>query len=265
MSSTQPESTPALRHESGFGAFLAKTILGAGGLLQSFSDSGRMLGPWCDVLVNRFIVEAIASTYPAHGYVSEEGGSEDKGWENLTWIIDPIDGSENFYRGILSYSISISLVRCDDVLIGAVYEPYLRRLFYGEKGKGATLNGRPIHVSATSNLSEAVIAVSRCSSFLSNPFGDALVFQRLVEGLNVRISASTALDMCCVAIGALDGRVMANTRQWDNSAATLLVREAGGMVTDWEGRFPAREDRKLLATNGNCHTVLLDYLGSAGR
>lgn len=265
MPPTLQENGQALPNDHGYGVFLEKTIRGAGSLLRSVLDSGNMVGSWCDVMMSRFIIKAIADRYPEHGYITEEEGSVDKGRDAFTWIIDPIDGSENFYRGILSYSVSISLMRRGQVLIGAVYEPYVDRLFYGENGKGAVLNGQAIHVSETSSICEAVVAISRHKSFLCSKSNQSLVFQRLVEGLNVRISASTALDMCYVAMGAIEGRVMANTRIWDNSAATLIVREAGGMVTDWKGQLPKHEARALLASNGLCHFELLNFLGSVSK
>jgi myo-inositol-1(or 4)-monophosphatase len=103
-----------------------------------------------------------------------------------------------------------------------------------------------------------VVAVSRYTSFARH--GGGALFADLLQAMDVRISSSTALDMCHVAAGAIEGRIMANTRAWDNSAATLLVREAGGMVTDWAGGPAVRSSTKLVASNGACHDAILEHL-----
>jgi myo-inositol-1(or 4)-monophosphatase len=158
----------------------------------------------------------------------------------------------------------VSLTCDDDILLGAVFEPYSDRLFFAAKGEGATMNGRPIHVSGRSELQDAVVALSRHTSFLRQGEAAGRAFHDLLDAVEVRITSSTALDMCCVANGSIEGRVMANTRVWDNSAATLLVREAGGMVTDWDGGAALPSSRKLVASNGLCHQAILALLRNGG-
>lgn len=246
-------------------AFLKDTITSAGHLLLSISESSCDLGPWCDAEINRHIEEIILRQFPEHCIVTEELGNSNDETSEVVWIVDPIDGSANFYRGLRPYSISICLRVRGELLLGAVYEPYTNRLFIGEKGKGAELNGDRIRVSTAVETEDIIIALSRYSSFLQASPGYHTKFLRLARSFDVRISASTALDMCNVACGSLDARVLADTRLWDNAAAALIVRESGGTVTDWAGGFPAADATQLLASNGHTHAILIDFLARSGQ
>jgi myo-inositol-1(or 4)-monophosphatase len=147
-----------------------------------------------------------------------------------------------------------------EIQLGTVYEPYVDRLFFGKKGNGATLNGLPIQVSTISDTKKAIVAISRYKTFTHNDICNQQIFQHLMTKLDTRISASTALDMCNVASGVIEGRIMANTRMWDNSAATLLIQEAGGIVTCWDGGSTKLSSDKLVASNGLCHDAIIKLL-----
>lgn len=241
-------------------AFLKGTITSAGDFLLSISESNRDLGPWCDTAINRHIEEIVLRQFPEHCIVTEELGDSNLETSEFAWIVDPIDGSMNFYRGLRPYSISICLRIRGELLLGAVYEPYANRLFIGEKGKGAELNGDRIRVSTLEETEDIIVALSRCSTFLQATPGYHTTFLRLARTFDIRISASTALDMCNVACGSLDARVLADTRLWDNAAAALIVCESGGKVTDWSGGIPEAGTTQLLASNGHTHAMLLECL-----
>lgn len=250
--------------EHGIDEFLRETIISAGVLLRSLGPDAHSNAETreADQQMSHFILETISERYPQHHHVSEEARGREIEASALTWIIDPIDGSDNFYRGIPCYSISISLVRGNDILLGAVYESYLDRLFFASRGGGATVNGKSLRVSTIADTRRAVVAISKASSFARTAEGPS-AFCRIAGAVEIRISSSTALDMCHVASGALEGRVLADTRVWDNSAAALIVREAGGVVTDWDGNAPSLTSRRLLASNGFCHDALLSLLRSS--
>lgn len=214
----------------------------------------------CDRMINKFIIENIREQFPSHNVISEQGPSDPLRESGFTWVIDPIDGSDNCERGILAYSISISLFHDNEIVLGSVFEPYVDRLFVAVKGLGATLNGRRLQVSPIANLDAAFVATSTYNSFVTTLPNGRSCFQRVVESANVRISASTALDMCYVASGGFEARIMADTKIWDNSAASLLVQEAGGRVTDWEGKERNYESPQLIASNGLCHDKILELL-----
>jgi myo-inositol-1(or 4)-monophosphatase len=245
--------------------YLRQVITRSGSLLQQLSSEVTLpttkLQPRAyDLIVNDFIINSIREQYPSHDFISEEGPAGHLGGSGFTWVIDPIDGSDNFMRGIHAYTISISLFQASEIILGSVFEPYLNRLFMAVRGKGATVNGRPLHVSSVEDLATALVATSTYQSFVSRSASRRSSFHQVVEKTNARISASTALDMCYVALGSFDARIMADTRVWDNSAASLLVQEAGGRVTDWEGNENNYESSELVASNGACHDKLLELL-----
>jgi myo-inositol-1(or 4)-monophosphatase len=250
-----------------FEMFLKQTIIEAGAVLQSLASPRRKSGDpttrEADLVLNDFLVAAISRRYPRHRYISEEDHTHPYKPSSFTWIIDPIDGTSNFYRGILAYTISMSLVHEDEILVGSVYEPYANRLFFASLGEGATMNDREIHVSNVSDLDRAILNVSKWSSFLKGGANGGTIFQKLVQRAEVRITSSTALDMCYVASGAIEARIMADTAVWDNSAATLIVQEAGGKVTDWRGMSQPFASPTLLASNGYCHGAILALLSES--
>lgn len=244
---------------------LKDTITSAGQFLLSIAESSRELGPWCDAEVNRHIEEIVLHQFPGHCIITEELGNSHDETSEIVWIVDPIDGSVNFYRGLRQYSISICIRVQGELLLGAVYEPYANRLFIGEKRKGAELNGDRIRVSAVAGTEDVIIALSRCSTFSQASPEYRTKFLKIAQSFDVRISASTALDMCNVACGSLDARVLADTRVWDNAAAALIVRESGGIVTDWAGEIPTAGTTQVLASNGHIHAMLLDFLARSGQ
>jgi len=208
-----------------------------------------------DQACERLISSIIREQYPDHGFVGEEYG--EFGMEAAyKWIIDPIDGTVNFAHGVPLCCVSIGVMEGDTMILGAVYNPLMDELFFAEKGKGASLNGKPIHVSEKRHLERAFLVTGFPYHFPTgkNPFS---IFERLVtSGIPVRRLGSAALDLCWVACGRFDGFWEYNLNAWDVAAGYLIVEEAGGTVTDFYNKTNSVWDKETLATNGYIHEDL---------
>jgi myo-inositol-1(or 4)-monophosphatase len=203
------------------------------------------------------IIKVIRATFPAHSIISEEAGEMIKK-SDYQWIIDPIDGTVNFAHGIPICCVSIGLLHDDEIIMGAVYNPMMNELFFAEKGKGATLNGQPITVSTKSNFKTAFLVTGFPYNWPDGAEHPIKVFEKLIlEGLPIRRLGSAAIDLCWVACGRFDGFWEYNLQAWDVAAGYLMVQEAGGIVTDFDG-VPANVfTKQTLATNGLIHDAML--------
>lgn len=206
------------------------------------------------------IIDVIKSYYPQHSIISEEVGelTQDSPYK---WIIDPIDGTVNFAHGIPICCVSIGLSYNDEMLLGAVYNPMMNELFFAEKGKGATLNGMPISVSQKSNFEKACLVTGFPYKWPKTEEHPIRVFERFIlQGLPVRRLGSAAIDLCWVACGRFDGFWEYNLSPWDVAAGYLIVSEAGGRVTNFEGDAYSVYDKQTLATNGLIHENMLELI-----
>ncbi len=245
-------------------AVLLKVIQEAGALISgrfngSFSvghkEGVNNLVTEMDQAAERLITTVIREHYPDHGIVGEEYGAT-AGDARYKWVIDPIDGTVNYAHGIPIFSVSIGVVEHDTIILGAVYNPMMNELFFAQKGKGAFLNGQPIHVSAQADLERAFLVTGFPYHFPEgkDPFR---IFERLVNrGIPVRRLGSAALDLCWVACGRFDGFWEYNLFPWDITAGYLIVEEAGGKVTNFQGEPGRIGDQETLATNGRIHEAL---------
>jgi myo-inositol-1(or 4)-monophosphatase len=213
-----------------------------------------------DKLAEQKIIEVIRNTFPQHSIISEEVGELMKE-SDYQWIIDPIDGTVNFAHGIPICCVSIGLLHENKLILGAVYNPMMNELFFAEKGKGATLNDKPIQVSKKSNFDTAFLVTGFPYKWPDGPEHPIKVFERLVlEGLPVRRLGSAAIDLCWVACGRFDGFWEYNLSPWDVAAGYLIVEEAGGKITDFEGAPYNVFDKQTLATNGLIHEKMLSVI-----
>jgi myo-inositol-1(or 4)-monophosphatase len=209
-----------------------------------------------DHAAEKAIIEVIRHSYPDHFILSEETG-EIKSESEYKWIIDPIDGTVNFANGIPICCVSIGLEKNGEMILGAVYAPLLNELFFAQKGLGATLNDKRIHVSEKSALSASCLVTGFPYSYLDSENGPLQVFEKLIrKGIPVRRLGSAAIDLCWVAAGRLDGFYEHQLQAWDSAAGFLIVQEAGGRVTDFEGNPYSVYQPHILATNGNIHEQL---------
>jgi myo-inositol-1(or 4)-monophosphatase len=206
------------------------------------------------------IINVIKQHFPSHAIISEEVGELKKD-SPYQWIIDPIDGTVNFAHSIPICCVSIALKYNDDLLLGAVYNPMMNELFFAEKGKGATLNNKPISVSKKTNFQMACLVTGFPYRWAYDSQHPIKVFERFVlEGLPVRRLGSAAIDLCWVACGRFDGFWEYNLSPWDIAAGYLIVQEAGGTITNFEGKPYSVYDKETLATNGLIHKEMLELI-----
>jgi len=206
------------------------------------------------------IFEVIKSDYPDHFLLSEEAG-EIVMDSNYKWIIDPIDGTVNFAHGIPLCCVSIALEQDGQMILGAVYNPFLHEFFFAQKGYGATLNDKKIQVSEETEVQRACLVTGFPYSYLDQPNSPLDVFERLIrKGVPVRRLGSAAMDLCWVAAGRFDGFYEHKLQAWDSAAGFLIVEEAGGRVSDFKGDLYSPYQPHLVATNGKIHDELLNWI-----
>ncbi|MBS1750755.1 MAG: inositol monophosphatase [Bacteroidetes bacterium] len=208
----------------------------------------------------RAIFNVIQKNFPDHFILSEESGEivTDSPYK---WIIDPIDGTINYANGIPICCVSIAVEYGEKIILGAVYNPFLDELFFAEKDKGATLNGKPIKVSAQTEVDHACLVTGFPYTYLNEPNGPLVVFEKLIRnGVPVRRLGSAAIDLCWVAAGRFDGFYEHKLNAWDSAAGFLIVEEAGGTITDFSGKYYSPYQPQIIASNGKIHDGLLDYV-----
>ncbi|HVZ56295.1 MAG TPA: inositol monophosphatase family protein [Chitinophagaceae bacterium] len=210
----------------------------------------------------RAILEVIRGRFPQHHILSEEAG-ELAAESDYKWIIDPIDGTVNFAHGIPLNCVSIALEHRGTMILGAVYNPHLEELYVAEKGQGATLNGKPIHVSGEKEVGRACIVTGFPYTYLDMPNGPLEVFGRLIRrGIPVRRLGSAAIDLCWVAAGRFDAFYEHKLEAWDSAAGFLIVEEAGGRVTDFTGQAYSPYQHRIIASNGLIHEGLRAFINN---
>jgi len=214
-----------------------------------------------DKLSEKKIIQIIKTHFPTHTVLSEEAGElimEDSPYQ---WIIDPIDGTVNFAHGIPLCCVSIALCHKEDLILGVVYNPIMDEMFFAEKGKGAFLNDIPISVSKKDNFEKACLVTGFPYAWPDNKEHPILVFERFVkQGLPVRRLGSAAIDLCWVACGRFDGFWEYNLNAWDVAAGYLIVEEAGGRITNFQGEPYSVFDKETLATNNLIHEDMLHLI-----
>jgi myo-inositol-1(or 4)-monophosphatase len=211
----------------------------------------------CEALLR----EMILSKFPDHAILGEEDGQDKE--SSFRWIVDPIDGTVNYAHGYPHFCVSIGLEIEGKPSVGVVYAPSKRELFTAIRGGGAFLNQKPIRVSETSILGGRAILGNYLSSGSATFANDKNVFMRMVEaGVPVRVAGSGALDLCYIACGQIDGHWQPKQMPWDCAAGNLLIREAGGRVTHYNGleHDLSNNDLSIVASNGKIHQDLLDLI-----
>jgi myo-inositol-1(or 4)-monophosphatase len=208
----------------------------------------------------RVIIDVIRKNFPDHSILSEEVGEITMD-SKYKWIIDPIDGTVNFANGIPICCVSIAVELEGRMVLGAVYNPFMNEFFVAEKGKGSTLNDKKIHVSEKTEVLKSCLVTGFPYTYLDHPNGPLEVFARLIrQGVPVRRLGSAAIDLCWVAAGRFDGFYEHKLAAWDSSAGFLIVEEAGGRVTDYDGNPYSPYQPHILATNGKIHDELLRWV-----
>ncbi len=203
------------------------------------------------------ILSVIKASFPDHYILAEETGAiiQDSSYK---WIIDPIDGTVNFANGIPLNCVSIGIEKDGEIVMGAVYNPHMNEFFFAERGAGATLNDKSIFVSEQPEVIKSCLVTGFPYTYINMPNGPLEIFERLIrKGVPVRRLGSAAIDLCWVAAGRFDGFYEHKLEPWDSSAGYLIVEEAGGKVTDFNGDKYSVYQHRILATNGKIHQELL--------
>jgi myo-inositol-1(or 4)-monophosphatase len=209
------------------------------------------------------IAARISSVFPDHALVGEEGtrgptGEIDR--RGYSWIFDPLDGTTNYAHGYPHFAVSIALERAGETLIGVVYDPMRDEMFEATRGGGATLNGTPMAVSSTAELIRALLATGFSYDLGARAENMAMwnAFLNICQG--TRRDGAAALNLTYVAAGRLDGFWERPLNPWDIAAGALIVKEAGGAVSAFDGGTFDPFDREVVASNGVIHNVMLEVI-----
>ncbi len=203
------------------------------------------------------IVARLQNRFPQHSIIAEEGGGGAEKSARHRWYVDPLDGTTNFAHGYPVFAVSIGLLDDNEPLVGAVFNPIANELFTAVRNQGAQLNHKPIHVSDIATLSKSLLSTGfPAHKRMSNP-NIHYYWEFTLRSHGVRRAGSAAIDLCSVAAGRFDGFWEFGLKSWDTAAGMLIVREAGGAVTDFAGRPYHAGDRELFASNGTIHQEML--------
>jgi myo-inositol-1(or 4)-monophosphatase len=202
------------------------------------------------------ITRRIRERWPEHNIMGEEGTRTEQGSE-YRWYVDPLDGTTNFAHAYPVFCVSLGLEHKDARVAAVVFDPTRDEMFTAQKGGGAFLNGQPIRVSAVSDLGECLVATGFPSHKRHKNPNIFFYHQITLKTHGVRRAGSAALDLCNVASGRFDGFWEFNLNPWDTAAGVLILEEAGGRVTRFDGQPFRIDSRETLASNGRVHEALL--------
>lgn len=249
--------------------FVIETARAAGELLRAGLNQPRTihfkgaidLVTEMDIAAETLILDAIRSRFPDHAILSEEAGaSAAADASGYRWVVDPLDGTTNYAHGLPIFCVSIGLEHDGVPVLGVIYAPVLNEMYAAERGKGATLNGQPLRVSQIAKLDRAMLVtgfpydVQIKSSNLQH-------FSSFIHSVQaVRRLGSAALDLAWVAAGRFDGFWEPRLAPWDLCAGSLLVQEAGGRVSGYDGSPFSIYGAEVLASNGLVHESMIDIL-----
>jgi len=216
----------------------------------------------------RLVLDGIRRRFPGHAVLAEESGAHAGGPADapdaVRWVVDPLDGTTNFTHNYPFFCVSIAAEAGGALAAGAVYDPVHEELFAAAAGHGATLNGRPIRVSDVARVEDALLVTGFPYDVRERPERALPLFGAfLLRAQGIRRDGSAALNLCYVACGRFDGFWEISLSPWDMAAGTLLVREAGGRVTGYDGGAFRLDGRQILATNGRIHEEMKTVIAGA--
>jgi myo-inositol-1(or 4)-monophosphatase len=216
-----------------------------------------------DVMAEQKIISMIKAKYPGHDFLAEESG-EAKISSRYRWIIDPLDGTHDFIYGIESFGVSIALEENGQLALGVIYMPMQDRMFVAQKGKGAFLNGEKISVSKRKNMWETVMLYDPCI-FKEKALALEVLGMIVDKIRTIRIFGSAVMKMTTIAMGAADSYIEWGNKPWDSAAGAILIEEAGGKVTQPDGKPYTPYCRHFVASNGKVHEEVLRIISEAQR
>jgi myo-inositol-1(or 4)-monophosphatase len=211
------------------------------------------------------VISRLKSRYPDFDVLAEEAGMKSP-LSPCYWVLDPLDGTTNFVHGFPFFCVSLALMNKKTPLLGLVLNPVLKEIYWAVLGKGAFFNGRPIKVSAQTKLSESLLATGFPYNIQKTHGRIIETFEGiLIRSQGVRRPGSAALDLCWVARGVMDGFWEQYLKPWDTAAGWLIVKEAGGKVSDFSGHPYHFHKKQILATNGLIHREMIEIFAQADR
>jgi myo-inositol-1(or 4)-monophosphatase len=215
-----------------------------------------------DRKAEKTIYEELAKARPGYGFVLEESGEIEGADKSHTWFIDPLDGTTNFLHGLPIFAISIALAREGQIVAGLVYNPANDDMFIAEKGQGAYLNNRRLRVAARRDMADALIGcgVPHIGKAKEHPRFKAELASVMAKAGNIRRLGAAALDLCLVAAGNYDGFWERNLQSWDIAAGIIMIREAGGFVSDADGGSDMLGHGSICAGNDVIQRNLLELI-----
>ena len=242
----------------------SKTLIRDFGEIENLQVSLKGPGDFvtnCDKKVEKILIDELLKARPSYSILSEEIG-EINNDDSFKWIIDPIDGTSNFLHGVPHFAISVGLEHNKEIICGIVYDPIKDEMFTAEKGNGSYMNNQRMRVSSRSKLED-------CMIFTGGPKRDAKnrelalkeYYKFSIKVLTpIRKLGSASLDMAYVAAGRCDGFLQRNLNYWDVAAGIILVKEAGGFVTDFNGENEYIQNKTILATNAKINKEMIEVL-----
>ena len=213
-----------------------------------------------NIASEKLIREAIATQYPRHQVLAEEGGLDESSSE-YRWVIDPLDGTTNYAHGYPVFCVSIALEYQGETILGVVYDPMRDELFTAERGGGAALNNRPIRVSSTASMMESLLSTGFPYDIRTSRLTNLDHWANFAMNAQaLRRDGAAALDLSYVACGRYDGFWELNLSPWDMAAGSLIVREAGGRVSDFGGGEFSSYNPEIIASNGLIHDRMVEVI-----
>ena len=208
----------------------------------------------------KLIVDFLSAQFPQHSILAEEGTNTTRQSE-YRWVIDPLDGTSNYAHDYPFFCVSLGLEKRGEVIAGVVYHPIFEELFVAEKGGGAFLNKKKLQVSQVNRLRQALVSTGFPYDVLEDPEEALEYFARFIDAAQaVRRDGSAALDLCYLAMGRFDGFWELRLKPWDTAAGSLIVKEAGGKITNFLGEEYSIYDHHVIASNGWLHNEMLNVV-----
>lgn len=215
-----------------------------------------------DLGAEEIIIKSLKKAYPKYRILAEEtAGTFGISKKGYCWIVDPLDGTTNFAHGYPLFAVSIALEHNGEIILGVAYNPLLDELFTAQLGKGAYLNRERIYVSKTASLSQGLVATGFPYDIRRDSKTNLEYFSRFqLKAQNIRRDGSAVLNLCYTACGRFDGFWELKLNPWDTASGFLIIKEAGGRVTDFSGNRYNIYKKEILASNGLIHNQMLRIL-----
>ena len=242
----------------------SKTLIRDFGEIENLQVSLKGPGDFvtnCDKKVEKILIDELLKARPSYSILSEEIG-EINNDDSFKWIIDPIDGTSNFLHGVPHFAISVGLEHNKEIICGIIYDPIKDEMFTAEKGNGSYLNNQRMRVSSRSKLEDCMIFTGGPKREVKNRELALKEYYKFSIKLltPIRKLGSASLDMAYVAAGRCDGFWQRNLNYWDIAAGIILVKEAGGFVTDFNGENEYIQNKTILATNAKINKEMIEVL-----